>query len=48
MNIPSAKIADMTAYNAYLPKNAPIRILSGTANLSAKLGDAGREAPPAS
>ncbi|MCB1502275.1 MAG: hypothetical protein KDK07_21260 [Bauldia sp.] len=44
MEIPSAKIADMTAYNAYLPKTAPIRILSGTANLAAKLVMAGESA----
>jgi hypothetical protein len=37
MNIPSATISDMSAYNTYLPKNAPFRILSGTAKLSAKL-----------
>ncbi|MEP0321562.1 hypothetical protein [Bauldia litoralis] len=37
MNVPTAKITDMTAYNAYLPKSSPVRILSGTANLSAKL-----------
>jgi hypothetical protein len=37
MNIPSARISDMTAYNTYLPKNTPFRILGGTANMSAKL-----------
>lgn len=37
MNIPTATISDMTAYNTYLPKNAPFRILGGTAKLSAKL-----------
>ncbi len=31
MNIPSATISDMAAYNTYLPKNAPFKILSGTA-----------------
>lgn len=43
MNIPSAKISDMTAYNTYLPKNAPFRILGGTADLSAKLVMAGED-----
>jgi hypothetical protein len=33
--IPSAKVTDMTAYNAYLPKGSPLRILSGQADLSA-------------
>ena len=37
MNIPTAKISDMAAYNTYLPKNAPFRILGGTASLSARL-----------
>jgi hypothetical protein len=37
MTIPSAKITDLSAYNTYLPKNAPIRILNGTGALSAKL-----------
>lgn len=37
MNIPTATISDMTAYNTYLPKNAPFKILGGTAKLSAKL-----------
>ena len=37
MNIPSAKITNMAAYNAYLPKSAPIRIMSGTAALNARL-----------
>lgn len=41
MNIPSATISDLTAYNTYLPKNAPFKILSGTAKLSAKLDIAG-------
>jgi len=35
--IPSAKVTDMTAYNAYLPKGSPVRILGGTADLNAKL-----------
>ncbi|HET7716153.1 MAG TPA: hypothetical protein VFK86_11045 [Bauldia sp.] len=37
MTIPSAKITDMTAYNVYLPKSTPIRIVGGTAELSARL-----------
>lgn len=37
MTIPTAKLTDMTAYNTYLPKNAPIKILSGTGTLSARL-----------
>jgi hypothetical protein len=37
MSIPSAKITDMAAYNAYLPEASPVRILGGTADLSAKL-----------
>ena len=38
MSIPSARITDMAAYNVYLPKSAPIRILAGgTADLSAQL-----------
>ncbi len=37
MSIPSAKITDMTAYNAYLPNGSPVRMLSGTGELSAKL-----------
>ncbi|MCB1497715.1 MAG: hypothetical protein KDJ86_18180 [Bauldia sp.] len=37
MNVPSARITDMAAYNAYLPKSSPVRILGGTADLSAKL-----------
>lgn len=43
MNIPAARIADMTAYNTYLPRNAPFRILGGTADLSAKLVMAGED-----
>ncbi len=37
MNIPTAKITDMAAYNTYFPKSSPIRILGGTADVSAKL-----------
>ncbi len=37
MTIPTARITDMSAYNTYLPKNAPIRILNGTGALSARL-----------
>jgi len=37
MSIPSARISDLTAYNTYLPKNTPFKILGGTAKLSAKL-----------
>jgi len=37
LDVPSAKVTDMAAYNSYLPKGSPIRILSGTADLAAKL-----------
>ena len=37
MTIPTATITDMSTYNAYLPKNAPIKLLNGTGKLSAKL-----------
>ncbi len=37
LSIPSAKITDMAAYNTYLPEGSPVRILDGTADLSAKL-----------
>lgn len=37
LTMPSAKVTSMTAYNAYLPKGSPVRILSGTADLNAKL-----------
>ena len=37
LDVPSAKVTDMAAYNPYLPKGSPIRILSGTADLAAKL-----------
>ena len=37
MSIPSAKVTDMTAYNAYLPRGSPVRILSGVADLTAAL-----------
>ena len=37
LNIPSAKVTDMAAYNAYLPGGSPIRIRSGTADLTAKV-----------
>jgi hypothetical protein len=35
--IPSAKVTDMTAYNAYLPKGSPVRIIGGTADLNAEV-----------
>jgi hypothetical protein len=35
--VPSAKVTDMTAYNAYLPKGSPVRILGGTADLNAEV-----------
>lgn len=35
LSIPSAKIADMTAYNEYLPKGSPLRILAGKGDLAA-------------
>lgn len=37
LSIPSAKVTDMKAYNAYFPKGSPIRILGGTADLNAKI-----------
>jgi len=37
MTIPTATITDMAAYNTYLPKNAPIKLLNGTGKLSARL-----------
>ena len=37
MSIPSAKVTDVTAYNAYLPKGSPVRILGGAADLNATL-----------
>lgn len=37
LSIPSAKVTDMTAYNAYMPKGSPLRILGGTADLTAKV-----------
>ena len=37
LSIPSAKVNDMTAYNAFLPSGSPVRILGGAADLSAKL-----------
>jgi hypothetical protein len=37
MSIASAKVTDMTAYNAYLPRGSPVRILGGTADLTAEL-----------
>jgi hypothetical protein len=35
LSIPSAKITDMTAYNEYLPKGSPLRILAGKGDLAA-------------
>jgi hypothetical protein len=37
MTIPTAKITDMSAYNAYLGPKSPIKLLNGTGTLSAKL-----------
>lgn len=37
LSIPSAKVTDMRAYNAYFPKGSPIRILGGTADLKTKI-----------
>lgn len=37
MSIPSATITDLAAYNTYLPSNAPVKILNGTAKLDAQL-----------
>jgi hypothetical protein len=35
LRIPSAKVTDMTAYNAMLPPNAPMKLLGGQAELTA-------------
>jgi hypothetical protein len=35
LRIPSAKVTDMTAYNAMLPRNAPLELLDGRAELTA-------------
>ena len=37
LSIPSAKVTDMAVYNVYLPRGSPLRILSGTADLTARL-----------
>lgn len=37
LSIPSATVTDMSAYNEYLPKGSPIRILGGKADLAAQL-----------
>jgi hypothetical protein len=37
LDVPSAKVTDMAAYNPYLPEGSPIRILSGAADLAAQL-----------
>jgi hypothetical protein len=37
LSIPTAKVNDMTAYNDFLPKGSPVRILGGTADLSARV-----------
>lgn len=37
LDISSAKVTDMSAYNDYLPKSAPVRLLGGAADLTAKL-----------
>lgn len=37
LDVPSAKVTDMASYNAYFPSSSPVRIVSGTADLSAKL-----------
>lgn len=35
LKIPSARVKDVTAYTEYLPKGAPLRLLSGKAELAA-------------
>lgn len=35
LRIPSARVKDMTVYNQYLPKKAPLRLLGGEADLTA-------------
>jgi hypothetical protein len=35
LRIPSAKVTDMTAYNAMLPPNVPLKLLAGQADLTA-------------
>jgi len=37
LRIPSAKVTDVTAYNAMLPPNAPLKLLGGEADLTADL-----------
>ena len=37
LSIPSAKVTDMSVYNAYFPPSSPIQLLSGAADLSAKI-----------
>jgi hypothetical protein len=37
LSVSSAKISDMSAYNHYLPKGSPLRLLGGEADLSANL-----------
>ena len=35
LRIPSARVKDMSVYNQYLPKDAPLRLLDGEADLTA-------------
>jgi len=37
MQIPVAKVTDMSVYNHYLPEKSPLQILSGTADLTADI-----------
>lgn len=37
IKIPSARITDMSAFNAYLPENAPVKVVSGEASLIGEL-----------
>lgn len=37
LSIPAAKVKDMAAFNAYLPKGSPVRILGGKADMNAKV-----------
>ena len=46
MSIPSAKITDMTAYNAYLPNGSPVRMLERHGRAVAQ-SSTWRRTPPA-
>jgi len=37
LNVSSARVTDMSAYNHYLPKGSPLRLLGGEADLTARI-----------